>query len=351
MLLERFGWNTALDEAFAPRRKEGLEPARVVVQERGAYVVVTEAGERPAEITGRLRHEARPGDLPVAGDWVAVRPDAAGERATVHEVLPRRSAFVRKAAGDAHAEQVLAANLDVTFLMAALPDPNLRRLERFLAAAWESGAEPVVVLSKRDLVDDVEAAVARAETVAIGVPVHAVSARTGEGLDVLRPLLLPNRTAALLGISGAGKSTLVNLLLGDERQAVAAVRDDGKGRHTTTQRELFALPGGGVVLDTPGMREFGLWDAGSGLEDAFDDVAALAAGCRFSDCTHEAEPGCAVLAAVTEGRLAEERLASYRKLGRELAYQERRGNPAAEAENRRRWRKVHKELKRSQRDA
>ncbi len=338
MSLERFGWSAEYDQDFAPFHAQGLEPARVTQQQRGAYVVVTAAGERPAEPAGSLRHE---GELPVTGDWVAVRP---GESVTIRAVLPRRSAFVRKAAGD-DLEQVVAANLDVAFLVDSLLDANVRRLERYLATAWQSGAEPVVVLTKRDLAEDVESALFPVEAIAFGAPVHAISSVTGEGVDDLRAYIVPNRTAALLGVSGAGKSSLVNRLLGEERQAVAGLRSDGRGRHTTTHRELVPLPGGGLVLDTPGMRELGLWAADAGVQEAFDDVAELALRCRFNDCSHESEPGCAVRAALEDGRLTSDRLASYRNLVRELAFQERRRDPRLQAAERARWKKINRDFR------
>jgi ribosome biogenesis GTPase / thiamine phosphate phosphatase len=345
VLLESLGWSRAHQDEFAPFAAGGLEPARVAVQHRGGYVVLTEAGERLAEASGRLRHEAPRGGLPVTGDWVAVR--AGGEPALIEAVLPRRTAFVRKAAGEPAVEQVLAANLDVAFLVVAMPDVNARRLERYLTAAWESGAEPVVVLTKADLVEDVAGAVFAVELGAPGVSVHAVSSVTGAGVDEVRRHLLPNRTAALLGISGAGKSTLVNRLLGEARQEIAEIREDGRGRHTTTRRELLLVPGGGLVLDTPGMRELALWESDSGLDETFDDLADLAVLCRFNDCRHVSEPGCAVLEAVADGHLSIERLESYRKLLRELTHLERRRNPRLEAEQRARWRRITREYRRS----
>ncbi len=347
MLLEALGWSRARQIEFAPFAADGLEPGRVAVQERGRYAVLTPRGEVAAEASGRVRHEARPGGLPVAGDWVAVR--AAGGLARVEAVLPRLTAFVRKAAGEADRPQVLAANLDVALLVAALPDLNPRRLERYLAAAWESGAEPVLVLTKADLAANAASLAVEAEALAPGVAVHAVSSVTGEGVDEVRAHLLPNRTAALLGTSGAGKSSLVNRLLGERRQAVAEVRGDGRGRHTTTNRELLLVPGGGLVLDTPGMRELGLWESEPGVEETFEDVASLAAQCRFGDCRHESEPGCAVAEAVRDGRLATARLESYRKLVRELAHLERRRDPRLRAEQRAHWRRIHRELRRSER--
>ncbi|MGH2931730.1 MAG: ribosome small subunit-dependent GTPase A [Gaiellaceae bacterium] len=317
--LDALGWSAYFEEAFAPYKGDGFVPARVAVQHRGAYVVCAETGELSAEPSGRLRHESVPGGLPVAGDWVVIRPHEDGSAAIIHAVLPRRTSISRKAAFLTTEEQVLGANIDVVFLVSGLDgDLNLRRLERYLSTVWNSGAEPVVVLSKVDLCDDVETALAAVAGVAIGVSVHVVSALTGEGVDELHHYLSGNRTVALLGSSGVGKSTLINRLRGEDVQAVGDLRRDGRGRHTTTTRELIALPGGGLLLDSPGMRELQLWDANEGLGTTFDDVESLAAECRFNDCSHGGEPGCAVQSALVDGSLERERYASYTKLQREL---------------------------------
>jgi ribosome biogenesis GTPase / thiamine phosphate phosphatase len=258
----------------------------------------------------------------------------------IHAVLPRRTKFSRKAAGAETEEQVVAANIDVVFVVSALAgDLNARRLERYLALGWESGAEPAVVLTKADLCDDVAAALAEVEAIAIGVAVHAVSNVTGNGLDELSTYFAPGRTIAVLGSSGVGKSTLINRLAGRDLQAVAEVRADGRGRHTTTRRELVPLPGGGLVLDTPGMRELALWDASGGVEGVFEDVGVLAARCRFPDCAHETEPGCAVRAALEDGSLDAERLAGYRKLEGELRHLELKIDKRARSEERKKWRR------------
>lgn len=347
--LARLGWTPGRDEEMVPHADQGRTAARVAVQQRGAYVVYTKDGDRPAEVTGRLRHEAAgPAGLPAVGDWVAVADAPGADAATIHAVLRRETAFSRKAAGEASVEQVVAANVDVVLLVSAFgPELNARRIERYLAAGWESGAEPVLVLNKSDLADDLAGAVAEAEAVASGVPVHAVSAEEGAGIDELAAYAEDNRTVALLGSSGVGKSSLVNRLLGRERQEVAGLRGDGRGRHTTTYRELLPLPGGGLVLDTPGLRELALWDAEAGVDETFADVGELAAGCRFADCAHEAEPGCAVLAAVADGRLDEARLASYRKLQRELRHLELRTDRRAAAEESRRWRRLNRSFRKN----
>jgi len=340
--LTALGWDDTLAEEFEPHAQAGLIAGRVAVQHRGAYDVLTAEGELRCDVAGRLYDEAAsPADLPAVGDWVAVaaRPDE--DAGTVQAVLPRRTKFSRKTAWQASEEQVLAANVDVVLIVSSLnEDMNLRRLERYLTLAWESGARPVLVLTKADLSDDVPAVVAAVESVAFGAPVHAISSVTGEGLDELRAHLRPGVTAALLGSSGVGKSTLVNTLAGEELLETREIRDDGKGRHTTTRRELIQLPGGALVIDTPGMREVQLWIADEGLEEAFSDVTELFEHCRFSDCAHESEPGCAVKEAIANGTLAPERWESYLKLQRELAHLERRLDKRAQAEERKRWRSL-----------
>jgi ribosome biogenesis GTPase len=311
--LHDLGWDEGFAASFEPYEDE-FEPARVSAQHRGGYDVLAETGERRVRLTGRLRHEAASAaELPAVGDWVALRDQ------TIHAVLPRRSAFSRKAAWSATEEQVLAANLDAVFVVSALNgDLNLRRLERYLTLAWESGATPVLVLTKADLCGDVGGALLSVEQVALGVGTHAVSNLTGEGLEELGPYLTPSKTIALLGSSGVGKSTLANRLVGEELQVTHEIAEDGRGRHTTTSRQLIRLPGGALLVDTPGLREVQLWDADDGIQEAFSDVDELAAGCRFNDCAHLREPGCAVQTAIDEGRLPRERLQSYRQLQREL---------------------------------
>lgn len=339
-MLEQFGWSDALQQQFAVHAAQGLLPARVLVQQRGRYEIATEAGELSATLAGRLAYEAEDGDYPVTGDWVAAETRLAEGTATIQHVLPRSSSFVRRASGAGMArQQVVAANVDVALLAASMnADLNPRRIERYLATAWESGAEPVIVLTKADICADADGCLAEIAAVAMGAPVVAVSAVTGAGLDELRAYLRPGRTAVLLGSSGVGKSTLVNALAGRMQMATQAIRqDDARGRHTTTHRELVLLPSGALILDTPGMRELGLWDAGDGMSAAFADIEALAAQCRFHDCRHDSEPGCAIAAALESGTLDAARWRAWGKLQRELAFQHNKDDPRAHAASRKVW--------------
>jgi ribosome biogenesis GTPase len=341
--LAELGWTDRLTTEFEPHLGAGLEPARVAVQHRGAYVLYSGLGDLRATVAGRLEHEAAGlGDLPAVGDWVAAAARPAEGTATIQAVLSRRTKFSRKVAHFATEEQILAANVDTVFLLTSLnEDLNLRRLERYLALAWESGAAPVIVLTKTDLSHEVDVQTLQVESVAFGVPVHPISSITGDGLDVVRSYLEPGRTIALLGSSGVGKSTLVNTLAGEELLAVNTIREsDGEGRHTTTYRQLVVLPEGGLVIDTPGLRELQLWESSDGLGETFSDIEDLAARCRFTDCAHRAEPGCAVKAALATGELDFGRWASYKKLQRELAHLERRLDKRLMAEERKRWAKA-----------
>jgi ribosome biogenesis GTPase len=340
--LADLGWNDGLARAFEPwAGTAGVQPGRVGVEYNHIYRVHVEGGEVDAVVAGRLKHRAgAQGELPAVGDWVVVRAPAGAARGAIIAVLPRRSRFSRKVAGEVTAEQVVAANVDLVFLVMALDaDFSPRRLERYLLLARESGADPVVVLTKPDLGRDVPAQVAETAAVAGAVPVLVVSPKSGEGVDRLASLLAPGATGALLGSSGVGKSTIINRLAGRERQRTREVRDsDSKGRHTTSNRELVALPGGGLIIDTPGMRELQLWDVDSAVRQTFDDVEAFASGCRFTDCRHREEPGCAVKAAVHDGRLAAERLGSYLKLQEELTVLARRRDQRGALESKRRER-------------
>ncbi len=321
--LETLGWDAHWASLFEPFAAQDLVAGRVAVQHRGAYDVLGEAGETRAQAAGRLvRAAAGPAELPVVGDWVAL----GGEPKTpsIQAILPRRTAFSRRAPYDPETdrarEQVVAANVDVVFVTASLGgDVNVAVLERYLTLAWESGARPVILLTKADLEEDPEAVVDELSGIGGAVPVLAVSTRSGLGLDELRSHLPPAVTGALLGPSGAGKSTHVNTLVGEELLAAAQEDTGSEGRHTTTRRQLVPVPGAGLLIDNPGMREVHLWAADAGLEDAFPEIVELDGRCRFSDCSHETEPGCAIQAALADGRLAAERWASYRALRDELA--------------------------------
>ncbi len=321
-------------------------PGRISVEHRGLYHFHGSNGEGVAQVSGRLRHLALGrADFPAVGDWVALRTsaDVTGP-AMIEAILPRTNKLSRKAAGESGDEQILAANLDVLFLVTSLNlDLNPRRLERFLAAAALPDCQAVLVLTKSDLCDSSPDAIVEDFHGRLGVPVHAVSAVAGEGLDALTPYLADGRTVAMLGSSGVGKSTLLNRLAGLKRQEVRPVRvDDDRGRHTTTRRELVALPQGGLLIDSPGIRELQLWAEGADVDAAFEDVARLAKGCPFTDCSHEHEPRCAVRQAVADGALEEARYDSFLKLRRELAYEEARSDGRAARERKDQERRMHR---------
>jgi ribosome biogenesis GTPase len=340
------GWTHELEAAFTAHAERGFEPARVVAEHRGGYLVRGERDERLAHPRGKLRDDELFGGMPAVGDWVAVC-DAPGGRAAIEAVLPRRTKFSRKTPWLKAEEHVLAANIDTVLLVSGLDgDFNPRRLERYLIAAWDSGADPVLVLTKLDLLDDV-GKLDEAEAVAFGVPVFAVSDVTGEGMDELRALLRPAKTFVLLGSSGVGKSTLVNRFAGRRIMPTGDLRKDGRGRHTTRHRQLLVLPSGALLLDTPGLRELQVWEGD--VDAAFADVAELAAACRFSDCAHQTEPGCAVREALETGALDAERWASYLKLQRELRRVRVRRNSREHRELKRRWRQRARETRHARR--
>jgi ribosome biogenesis GTPase len=339
--LTSLGWNEHFAQAAAAFVADGLEPARVISEHKHAYELISAEGELTGELLGRLLRGGARAARPAVGDWVMVERQAGErERAKIHAVLPRRTCFSRRAAGEKIEEQVVAANIDTVFLVNGLDaDFNPRRIERYLALARGSGAEPVILLNKADLCAEAAERVAAIRALAGGATVLALSAARGDGVDALTPWLGRGRTVALLGSSGVGKSTLVNALLGEERQETGEVREhDDRGKHTTTRREIIPLPGGALLVDTPGMRELQLWDsAREGMGAAFPDVLALAAGCRFRDCRHDSEPGCAVRAAADGGSLEPARFASYLKLRAEL---EAREAGAAKSTGRPRGRRI-----------
>ena len=360
MILTELGWSSFFEGSFERYAEEGLAAARVLLEQRERYRVMSKDGEIAAEVSGKMRHESRSrADFPTVGDWVAIssRPDEG--QATIHALLPRTSGFSRKAVlsggmpdtGGKTDEQVLAANIDTVFLVSGLDgDFNVRRIERYLGVAWDSGATPVIVLNKADLCDDVQARLEEVAAGAVGVSIHTVSATGKLGLEELRQYLTTGQTAAFLGSSGVGKSTIINSLLGEERLETQEVREhDGRGRHTTTHRQMIFLEEGGIVIDTPGMREIQMWSDDDGLTKTFGDVEHLSERCRFRDCRHENEPGCAVRQALDKGELDAGRFDNYLKMQKELAHLARRRNKKAQREAYRAFdkkiRRYHQQMK------
>ncbi|HKG60780.1 MAG TPA: ribosome small subunit-dependent GTPase A [Pyrinomonadaceae bacterium] len=340
--LTTFGWSQFFEVNFKSYADMGYACGRVTLEHRNLFRVYTQFGEVLAEISGKLRHEATSRKyLPAVGDWVVIRAPERG-RVMIHAVLPRRTSFARKMAGSRTEEQIVGANADTVFLVTSLnQDFSLRRIERYLIIAWESGANPVIVLSKSDLCDRVAELIDEMQAVARGVPIHAVSVVTGNGFQDIAQYLRRGQTVALIGSSGVGKSTLINHLAGVERLKVQTVREhDDRGRHTTTHRELILLPAGGLVLDTPGMRELQLWDGDDSLQLVFDDIEALAERCFFSDCQHQDEPRCVVREALAAGTIDAGRYQSYEKLQKEVKYQARRRDKLSEIVEKKKWKKL-----------
>src|SRR5262245_2133428 len=346
--LNSLGWSAHFETEFRPFKEQGYFAARIGLEHGSQYRVYSELGELPAILTGKLRFDANSAaDLPAVGDWVAISRSDGENKARVHAVLPRVSKFSRRAAGSGSVEQVVAANIDTVFLVQGLDgDFNTRRLERYLVAAFESRANPVVVLNKTDLCDTLEQTISEVESVASGVEIHEISSKEGTGLSQLDPYIGPGLTIAFLGSSGVGKSTIINRLIGEDIQKTAEVRaHDSRGKHTTTHRELIVIKSGGLLIDTPGMRELQLWDAGDSLGETFADVESVAAACHFSDCRHENEPGCAVRRALEDGSLDRGRFENYLKLEREIEYLDSRMDMKLHLKRKSKDKKLHRAVR------
>lgn len=349
MNLTELGWDSAWDELLLADSDVEYGVGRVSAEHKHLYRVFTEQGETLAQVSGKYRHDARSrSDFPVVGDWVVITSGSDQDRAIIWGILPRRNKFSRQAAGENEEEQALVANIDAVFIVSSLNrDFNLRRMERYLVLTWESGVNPVIVLNKADLCEDVYSKITEISSIAPGVPVHAISCETGQGLDQLTPYLGTGKTVALLGSSGVGKSTLLNCLLGESIKRTGAVRSqDSRGRHTTTHRQMHLLPRGGLVIDTPGLRELRLWGSDEGISSTFEDIEEYSVRCRFDDCRHQGEPGCAVMEALESGVLDWARYQSYLKLQKEMAYISRKENLFEALEEKEKWKQIHKEIKR-----
>lgn len=341
--LRSLGYSSYFDKQFRKLQNDGLTPARVAIEHKNRYILYTAQGECSAELAGKLRHE---GDtMPAVGDWVTIRPT--DDLGVIQHVLKRRTTFSRVAPGSGFTEQVVAANVDTVLIVVGLDQNfNLRRTERFLVVAQESGADPVIVLNKSDLADDVDSVLEEVSSIAGNAPIIAVSANTGHNIERLRAYTSDGQTVALLGSSGVGKSSLINAIIGEDRQAVSHVSDsNAKGRHTTTHRELIRLASGGLIMDTPGMRELQVVSSEESLEESFEDISRLAAECHFSDCSHSNEPGCGILQALAEGDLDPYRWRSYQKLQREIRHYEIRNDVHAMLAEKAKWKKVHQNIR------
>jgi ribosome biogenesis GTPase / thiamine phosphate phosphatase len=348
--LANLGWNSVFEKHFKALNIPDAIFARVISESKNSFLIHNGLDTLQAEIAGKMRYENNiVSSYPVVGDWAAVKKVTNESKGVILSVLPRKSKFSRKTAGERTEEQIVSANIDTVFIVSGLDGKrnfNVRRIERYLTLAWNSGAAPVIILNKVDLCTDVEALIQEVENIAPGIPVHAVSATEVIGIDALRQYLTVGNTAAFLGSSGAGKSSIINSLLGEEKQKTGDVRqDDGLGRHTTTRRELIILTSGGMVIDTPGMREIQMWADEGDMDGVFQDIERLAENCRFSDCSHRSEPGCAVKAAIENGELDSKRLESYHKLQNEVNYLAFREEQNTRLYEKQKWKKVAKWVK------
>lgn len=346
--LKSFGWNDFFEANFSEFKEKGFSPARVAVEHRNYYELYSEFGELNADKSGKLFYNSEEGNiLPAVGDWVVIKKIPNEEKALIEAVLPRKTKFSRKRAGDKTEEQIVAANIDTAFILSSLnQDLNPRRIERYLTLAWDNNVMPVIVLNKADLCEFIDGFISEVEEISAGTPIHAVSALNNDGIEELQKYFEGNKTVAVIGSSGVGKSTLINTLCDWTKMKVSDISlYKDKGRHTTSHRELTIVPTGGIIIDTPGMREIQLWEGGEGLAETFEDIEALMLQCKFSDCKHESEPGCAVKEALNKGEIDLARLKSYKKLLNEVKYFENRQNKKAQITEKKKWKKLTKDAK------
>ncbi|MDD3013666.1 MAG: ribosome small subunit-dependent GTPase A [Candidatus Gastranaerophilales bacterium] len=348
MDLNNLGWNTFFEKYLNAIDQQGLDIGRICCENKISYKLFSEYGELTALISGKLRNSSNSReDLPAVGDWVVFKKVENENKAVIQHTLPRKSKFSRKTAGNITQEQILAANIDTVFIVSSLNyDFNPRRIERYLTMVWNNGANPVIILTKSDLYNDLDEILYQVESIAFGTRIHIISNVLNQGIDVLRQYLSAGSTVALIGSSGVGKSTLINKLIGEDLLITGELRKNiDKGMHTTTNRQLYVLPDGGLIIDTPGMRELQLWDVDDGLNQYFDDIENLAENCRYSNCKHDSEPGCAVKAAISKGLLDKNRYESYVKMKNELTFLSKKQNQKASQIEKEKWKNIHKQIR------